>query len=78
MYSQTAHGGMPFVDEVILLLRQLRVEKKLSQNDVSAITDVHIARIENSQQDITLSTLKSLCDLYEMSLENFFLRLENK
>lgn len=53
-------------------LRELRLEKGLSQDVVYIDTDIHIARVEMGRYNITISTLSDLCDYYGISMEGFF------
>ena len=53
-------------------LRELRLEKRLSQDIVYVDTDIHIARVEMGRYNITISTLSDLCDYYEITLKDFF------
>jgi len=58
------------------LLKEIRIRQCISQEAVYAITMINVARIENGSKDITLRTLKTLCDLYDTPLEDFFLELQ--
>lgn len=53
-------------------LRKLRKERSLSQIDVYIDTDIHIARIERGQTNISVSTLWDICEYYNISLDDFF------
>lgn len=53
-------------------LKDLRVEKALSQEIVYNDTNIHIARIESGKNNISLSTLNALCEYYKISLKDFF------
>ena len=35
-------------------------------------TGIHLARIEQGKQNITVSTLSKICDYFEISLSQFF------
>ena len=45
-------------------VKQLREEKDISQEVFYIDTDIHIARIETGKLNITISTLKSICDYF--------------
>jgi transcriptional regulator with XRE-family HTH domain len=53
-------------------IKQLREEKGISQEVFYIDTDIHIARIETGKLNITVSTLQSICDYFEISLMDFF------
>lgn len=53
-------------------LRELRGAKGVSQIDVYIETNVNVKRIEAGTQNISVSTLSSLCDYYGITLEEFF------
>lgn len=53
-------------------LKQLREDRGLSQVDVYIDTDLNISRIESGKTSITLTSLFTLCQYYEITLEDFF------
>jgi transcriptional regulator with XRE-family HTH domain len=53
-------------------IKQLREEKKISQETFYIDTDIHIARIETCKTNITISTLQDICDYFGISLAEFF------
>lgn len=53
-------------------LKEIRLEKKLSQETVYFNTDIHIGRVEAGQYNITISTLYELCKYYDITLVDFF------
>ena len=46
--------------------------KGWSQRDVYACTKLNLSRIESGKHDITLTTVKELCDFYNVSIIAFF------
>lgn len=60
------------LNQVIFKLRSLRNDRGLSQEKVLNDTGVHIGRIESEKVNISISTLKILCDYYGISLSDFF------
>ncbi|MEZ5035525.1 MAG: helix-turn-helix transcriptional regulator [Chitinophagaceae bacterium] len=63
--------------KIALLLKQLREENNLTQEDVYYDTSIHIGRIESFKINITVSTLSALCDYYDVSLHEFFKKMDN-
>lgn len=58
-------------------IKQLRVEKGVSQETFFIETDIHIARIESGKSNITVSTLSDICKYFEISLSDFFSTIES-
>lgn len=48
--------------------KQVRIEKGISQSDVLVDTGIHIGRIEMGIRDISVSTLVTLNEYYEVDL----------
>lgn len=61
-----------FINAVGKRLKELRNEKGLSQETVYFHTNIHIGRVETGKYNITISTLKQLCDYYGISVADFF------
>jgi transcriptional regulator with XRE-family HTH domain len=53
-------------------IKKLRLEKKLTQEDAYNDTGIHFGRIEQGKRDISFTTLKKICDYFNLSLEEFF------
>jgi transcriptional regulator with XRE-family HTH domain len=60
------------IKKIVLLIKQLREERCLTQEDVYNDTGIHIARIETGKVNISISTLQALTMYFEISLEAFF------
>lgn len=64
------------IEAVSKYLRQLREERGLSQEKVTFQKNIYLTRIENGYRDITLNTLMRLCDVYRITLHEFFKGLD--
>lgn len=64
------------IKQIVLLIKQLREERGLTQEDVYNDTGIHIARIETAKVNISISTLQALAVYFEISLETFFSRIK--
>jgi transcriptional regulator with XRE-family HTH domain len=64
------------IKQIVLLIKQLREERDLTQEDVYNDTGIHIARIESAKVNVSISTLQSLATYFEISLEEFFQRIK--
>lgn len=60
------------LDKIALRIKQLRNERNISQLSFFNDTEIHIARIELGKINITVSTLKDICDYFDISLSEFF------
>ena len=67
---------------VQLVLKELRSKTGLSQeqvaNDIKANKNlsIHIARNESAKLNLSISTLYELCEYYQISMSDFFKRVE--
>lgn len=52
-------------------IKELRLEKKLTQEEVYNDTGIHVARIEQGKRDISFTTLTKIADYFEVSLDKF-------
>ena len=57
------------------LLKDIRNEKGWSQLDVYACTTINLSRVDSGKANITLLTIKELCDFYDVNIKTFFDRL---
>jgi transcriptional regulator with XRE-family HTH domain len=64
------------IKQIVLLIKHLREERDLTQEDVYNDTGIHIARIESARVNVSISTLHTLATYFEMSLEEFFQRIK--
>lgn len=71
------HKNELLTKQIALQIRKLRQSKNLSQETVFLDTDIHCARLEQGKQNVTVSTLKYLCDYFEITLSDFFKDIEN-
>lgn len=68
---------------VKLVLKELRAKTGLTQeqiaNNIKANKDlsIHIGRNETGKQNMTISTLYELCEYYNVSISDFFKRVED-
>ena len=64
------------LQKIALILKQIRQEKGLTQDDVLVDTKIHIARIETAKANLTVSTISELCKYYNLKLSDFFKKVE--
>ncbi len=61
-----------FILSISERLKEVRENKKITQEIVVYDTGINIGRIESGQRDISLTTIKTLCDYYEITIRDFF------
>lgn len=66
------------LDKIAKRIKQLRDEKSISQDTFYIDTEIHIARIESGKVNITVSTLKAICDYFDITLVEFFDKIQNQ
>jgi transcriptional regulator with XRE-family HTH domain len=63
-------------DELLLKLanriKGLRIERNFTQEDTFNDTGIHFGRIEQGKRDISFTSLKKICDYFNITLEEFF------
>ena len=64
------------IDKIVKRIKQLREERGISQDTFYVDTEIHIARIETRKINITVSTLKDICDYFSITLYDFFKNME--
>jgi len=57
--------------KVAMRIKSLRTAKKISQQQFYFDTDIHIARIEVGDQNISISTLSAICKYLDISMSEF-------
>ena len=53
-------------------IKQLRAEKKITQEMIYFDTGINIGRIERGVRDFSMSTLKIICNYMNISAKEFF------
>ncbi len=75
--TMARHLEKVFLKKIALQFKLLREKNNLKQEEVYLDTGIHIARIETAKRDLSVSTLKKLCDYFNISVEEFFKGLNN-
>ena len=63
---------------IALKIKELRVNRGVTLEIFYFDTGIHLARIGQGKTNITVSTLKRICDYFEINLEEFFKGLKIK
>lgn len=64
------------LQKIALVIKQLRDDKEVSQEEVYNDTNIHIGRIETSKGNVSVSTLSALCKYFKIKMSDFFKRVE--
>lgn len=64
-------------DEILLVkiaekIKKLRASKGLTLEEFYNDTGIHLARIESSKANISVSTLNAICKYFEITIRDFF------
>lgn len=65
------------LQKIALVIKELRDERELSQEEVYNETNIHIGRIETAKANLTVSTLSALCKFFKIKLSDFLKRVES-
>ena len=64
------------IKKIALCIKKIRSETDISLDDFYVDTGIHLARIERGKTNITIATLSKICDYFQLSLKDFFQKLE--
>lgn len=62
--------------KIVFCIKEIRKNKNITLEVFYFDTGIHLARIEQGKQNITIATLSKICDYFNISLSNFFLMVE--
>jgi transcriptional regulator with XRE-family HTH domain len=65
------------LQKIALVVKELRTNGNLSQEEVYNDTNIHIGRIETAKANLTVSTLSALCKYFKIPLSDFHKKVEN-
>lgn len=63
---------------IVLCIKELRKDKSITLEAFYFDTGIHLARIEQGKQNISVSTLSKICDYFQISMSEFFKLVENR
>ncbi len=61
---------------IAVQLKELRLVHNVTQEDFYNDTNIHIARIETGNNNLSISTLDAICKYFDISLSKFFSKIE--
>ena len=65
------------LNAMILTLKELRKSRGITLETFYFDTGIHLARIEQGKTNISVSTLTKICNYFEISLVDFFKKVES-
>jgi len=66
-----------FNKKVSLAIRHFRNEKGVNQDKAYIQTGTHFARLEQGKVDPRISTIYKICDYFEITISEFFEKVES-
>lgn len=60
------------VKKIAERIKQIREQNNMTQENFYNDTNIHIARIETGNTNITVSTLNAICKYFNITLQDFF------
>lgn len=63
---------------IVICIQQIRKSKNITLEMFYFDTGIHLARIEQGKQNITVSTLYKICEYFSIQLSDFFLLVEKE
>ena len=70
--------NIELLEKIVACIKEIRKSKNITLEVFYFDTGIHLARIEQGKQNITISTLSKICEYFEVSLSDFFELVGNK
>jgi len=64
------------IQRIVFCIKELRKSKNITLEVFYFDTGIHLARIEQGKQNITVATLSKICDYLDIRLSDFFKLVE--
>jgi transcriptional regulator with XRE-family HTH domain len=64
------------LERIVFCIKEIRKTKSITLEVFYFDTGIHLARIEQGKQNITVSTLFKICTYFQISLSDFFAYVE--
>ncbi|PVD53819.1 XRE family transcriptional regulator [Terrimonas sp.] len=64
------------LQKIAIVIKELREKKGLTQEAVYNDINIHIGRIETAKANLSVSTLSKICEYFNVSLSDFFKKIE--
>lgn len=63
---------------IAIQLKELRESNNITQEDFYNDTNIHIARIETGNNNLSISTLDAICKYFNIPISKLFSRIEKE
>lgn len=70
--------NIKLLKKIAIVFKKLREAENLTQADVFQDTKIQIGRIEAAKANLSVSTLSTLCQYFELSLLDFFGKIDKR
>jgi transcriptional regulator with XRE-family HTH domain len=64
------------LQKIVLCIKEIRKAKNITLEVFYFDTGIHLARIEQGKQNISVVTLAKICEYFEIDLSEFFSNIE--
>lgn len=71
---QKQYQNEALLSDVIACIKELRKVNNITLEVFYFDTGIHLARIEQGKTNITISTLSKICDYFDISIIDFFIK----
>jgi hypothetical protein len=68
--------NIELLKKIALVIKKLREEKGVTQDEVYNETKIHVGRIETAKGNVTVSTLAILCSYFRIKISEFHRMVE--
>lgn len=75
---QKSQRDSVFLSEIVFCVKKIRQQKNVTLEAFYFDTGIHLARIEQGKQNISIITLSRICDYFNISLSDFFKMIEER
>ncbi len=66
------------IKQIVACIKTIRKQKAVTLEAFYFDTGIHLARIEQGKQNVSVATLAQICTYFEISLSDFFKMVENQ
>lgn len=65
------------IEKIVLCIKQIRKSNNVTLEVFYFDTGIHLARIEQGKQNISIATLSKICSYFDINLSDFFKMVES-
>lgn len=68
--------NIELIERIVSCIKEIRRSKNITLETFYFDTGIHLARIEQGKQNISVATLSKICGYFEIKLSDFFIMVE--